>query len=222
VATGQEVACFNGHKSYVGALAFTPDGRTLATGSGDSTILLWDLTGHAQDGRPRHEGLSPDRLERCWADLRGDARAAYRAVWALACNPREAAPFLDRQLGLAPADPSRLARLVAALDADSFADREPATAELERLGDAAAPALRKLRDDAASAEARRRADALLDKLASGPEWLRARRAVAALEYAGTREARRVLEGLATGSGGSRLAAEARAALDRLPKSRGGK
>ena len=35
---------FAGHASRVTALAFAPDGKTLATGSADTTVLLWDLT----------------------------------------------------------------------------------------------------------------------------------------------------------------------------------
>jgi len=35
---------FKGHITWVHGLAFTPDGRTLATGSTDGTILLWNVT----------------------------------------------------------------------------------------------------------------------------------------------------------------------------------
>jgi WD40 repeat protein len=42
-----------GHRETVYSVAFAPDGRTLATGSGDDTVILWDLTDPA---RPRQLG----------------------------------------------------------------------------------------------------------------------------------------------------------------------
>jgi WD40 repeat protein len=42
--SGKLLATFTGHRWRVTALAFSPDGKTLATGSLDTTVLLWDLT----------------------------------------------------------------------------------------------------------------------------------------------------------------------------------
>jgi WD40 repeat protein len=58
VSSGREAATLTGHDSRIGCLAYSPDGKRLATGSGDRTVKLWDtatgqevltLTGHAGD-----------------------------------------------------------------------------------------------------------------------------------------------------------------------------
>ena len=44
VDTGQLIKTLTGHSRRVWQVAFSPDGNTLASGSGDGTVLLWKLT----------------------------------------------------------------------------------------------------------------------------------------------------------------------------------
>jgi WD40 repeat protein len=52
VATGKLRRQFQGHGQTVTALAFSPHGRWLASGSKDTTILVWDLWGPAMEQGP--------------------------------------------------------------------------------------------------------------------------------------------------------------------------
>lgn len=43
ITTGKELRTIRGHTGAVSVLAFSPDGKRLATGSTDTTVLIWDL-----------------------------------------------------------------------------------------------------------------------------------------------------------------------------------
>jgi WD40 repeat protein len=42
LATGNHLRILTGHTGQVRGVAFSPDGRLLATGSGDGSAWLWD------------------------------------------------------------------------------------------------------------------------------------------------------------------------------------
>ena len=213
LATGRQIHCFRGHHSSVSGLAFSADGRTLASGGGDSTILLWDLTGRS--GKAARPLAGPAGVEQAWAALAGDdTTAAYRAVWDMADSPAAVALLRERLRPAAAVDAKRFRRLVAELDAENFRVRERAAKELRALGGAAEPLLRETLAGKLSAEARARLNRVLRDLTESSEWPRTLRALTALEHAKTAEARRLLEELAGGVPEARLTQEAKAALGR--------
>jgi RNA polymerase sigma factor (sigma-70 family) len=227
VATGKEICSWTGHRNRVSSLAFHPNGRVLASGGWDTLILVWDVTGREAEGRAARRLTGKD-LDELWEHLADeDVPKAYRALWKLALAPEQAVPFLARRMRSAPvADDRRIAGLIRDLDDDGFAIREAATAELERLGDAAAPALQKVLEGSPSLEANTRIRHLLKKLqleAKSQDRLRLSRAMQALEQSGTPAARDLLKHLAGGAAGAWQSRAAKAALQRLTRaSRGAK
>jgi WD40 repeat protein len=213
-ATGKERASFEGQRPMITALAIARDGRRLASGSSDTTIIVWDATCAAS----RDTALSAEQLQALWGDLAdSDARRAYRSIWRLALSPRQALPFLAERLRpirpLDAAEQKQLERLLADLDHEKFTLREQAEGELEKMGPVVEPMLRKALEDKPSLEVRRRIENVLEKLAN--VRLRTLRALEAIEHMNTPEARQLLDTLANGTPRAWLTDEARKIRARL-------
>jgi len=41
---GQQLVILKGHSGWIWSIAFSPDGQTIASGSFDSSVKLWDAT----------------------------------------------------------------------------------------------------------------------------------------------------------------------------------
>ncbi|HKB38374.1 MAG TPA: WD40 repeat domain-containing protein, partial [Gemmataceae bacterium] len=228
VDSAKELASFKGHgQGEISALAFTADGKRLASGSAtDGTVLVWDVARWIGRPAPDAVRLKPHDLTRLWVSLGSrDAGAAQEAIQSLARSPRDTVAFLAERLPERPEpalslDGKRLARLLADLDHQRFAVREKATAELIRAGHPVAPALREhLRGERVSAEVRRRIEQVLKAVDQGsgvpPALARWLRAVEVLERIGTPRAREVLRSLTDARTQGELGREARATLKRL-------
>jgi len=220
VCTGRERCHFDGHRARVWCLAWSPNGRLLASGSDDTTLLVWDVTGTAiSSGRPAE--LTREQLASLWDDLASpDAARAYHSMKKLAASPRQATTFLAERLRPArPVPRDRTASLLARLDSRQFAERERAVKELERLGLSAEVALFNARADPPSLEVRQRIDRLLVRLDGAPKW-QALRALEVLEWLGTPDVRAALRELAEGDDSSTLTRQAKASLARLQRGAG--
>jgi WD40 repeat protein len=216
-ASGKEVGRLTGHQGSIETLEFDPDSKTLTTGSRDTTGLVWDATRFAQRGKAP---TTPLDVEARWKDLAGDdATTAYDAVNAFSADPAATVAYLKSHLSAVTAPGAdRIARLIADLDGDEFAARKKAAEDLEKIGETAAPLLRKALQAGPSAEVKKRLEDLLAKANSmtpGGDALRSLRAVEVLEAVATPQARQLLRKIAAGAAAARLTREARAALERL-------
>lgn len=222
LAAAKERASFQGNTMTIWSLAFSPDGNRLASAGGKwnkdvpGEVLLWDVSGVV---KPEEKVMALDatQLDALWADLAGqDAARAYRAVWALSASPKETVAFLSGRVKAPPRNPllERLPQLIKDLNDDSYAVREKATADLEKLGQEARAALTAAKDSPA-AEVRRRVELLLEKKSEPPalsaDERRAWRTVEVLQRIGTAEARTLLQRLAKEAAGTPLGRDAAAA-----------
>jgi hypothetical protein len=212
VAPGKKRLEFRGHRGQIKTLAFAPDGRSLATGSEDTSVLLWDLTGDSRGG-----ALTDRELTALWTDLESDdAAKAFRAMSRLSRAPVQSVPFLRERLKPVRApDEDRVARLLRDLESEQYAVREKATQGLQQLGESAEPALRKAIADRPTAELRKRVELLLENIDAGR--LRPLRCIEMLEHLATPETVAELSRLADGLPGAWLTRQAKESLARLSR-----
>lgn len=201
------------------SLAFSPDGRDLATGAADSVIHIWDMTSGQRD----RKALTDRELLQAWDNLGGDAASGWRAVWTFVAASEQAVAFLKTKLHpVAPADAARIKRLMADLESEDLATRARAAEELAAVGERAESALRRALAAPATLDLRTRIDRLLTRLTgpiTDPARLRGVRAVEALESIGSPAAQALLHTLGRGVPEALLTREARASSARLAAGR---
>jgi WD40 repeat protein len=205
--TGKVVAEFSGHPGWVTALAFLPDGKTLASGNWDTTILLWDVP--------------TARLEHRWRELAAGGKDVDAA--ALTKDPDEAARFLRNRLLRMAALEYQARHHIAELDSDTFEVRQAASVALEKIGPEAEFALRLALDNDPTPEVKRAIRSILDNLQPGTgetTWFdaaRLRMTLKCLETLGTTAAKKALRETADGPPDLIVTKKSRETLDRLGK-----
>ncbi len=220
VLTGKRIHCFTGHLAQVSTLCFSPKGSSLASGSWDSTTLLWDISGL---GPASLVHLPHQELDELWSDLCStDGSRAYRAVGRLVAASGQSVTFLQKRLrpSIESLDALTVGRLIKDLDNDAFTVREKATLELEKLGTLVASHLQHALAGDPPPEVRERVKGILAKLKSkslSAEQLRTLRAIHVLERIGSAAARETLENLAKGNESAIETQNARESLQRLKR-----
>ena len=212
-ATGGLRATFQ-HKDAITALAFSPDGTTLAAASNDAPLYLWDVRGTL---RNLPKSFDPATSELLWAALANpDAAKAFDAMQRLAAAPADAMKLFARKQppAVAPAAEWIAARR-ADLQSRAFADRERATGELAAVAEMVQPWLTEERKRATSPEVQRRlATAIAAVASNSAERLRALRSVEVLEWVRTPESVELLKAWTAGSARAPLSVAAGQALRR--------
>ena len=217
-ATGKEIQTLEGYRAACISLAFSPDGRRLASAFHNDTVLVWDIS---RTVRPevRRQKLTLDQMEKLWMDLAlADGGKAYNAICTMQDGPEEAIEYLKRHLRPVPmSDSKNVQRLIQSLGSNQFVDREASAKELVRLTAQFRMTIRMAVKTAASLEVKRRLESILAEAPRQlpPESLRTLRSIQTLERIGSTEASRLLSKLADGTPEAYETIAAQTALHRL-------
>ena len=211
--TGRLLADLEGHRGAVSSLALSADGKTLFSGGQDTTILMWDIA-DLQTGKARLAHVSTTRAQELWGRMRDpNLGTATLAMNRLARDPARAWAAVKGRL--APVDGVRIAKLIAQLDGEKYADRQKAVEALAAMGRFAEGPMELVVAKKPTAQVRSELLRLLDACATaGPaaEHHQALLAVDLLGLIGTPEATALLRKIVGGAADAELTLRAKAAL----------
>jgi hypothetical protein len=214
--TGAVINDLEGHAGLIFALAFSPDGRLLATGCNDSEVRVWWNTSYKLE-IPQVK-LEEKELEAYIKDLGNtDKVKLSRAMLALSAARPQTLEVLKKTLKQGkPPDVKRIRQLIDELGDVQFSVRNKADKELAKMGEAARAEIQYALTKKVDLETKRRLEKLLDRLVVEPEEkLLTAQAIVLLERLGGTEAKEILVGVLYGVSDDELISQARAAVERL-------
>lgn len=196
--------------NWCSALAVSSDGKLMATGMTDSTVMVWKLD------VPGYAIAAP--LADAWANLADPAPAkGVAAAHRLRLGGAKTTELLAKELApvsLVPVE--RVTALVSDLNKAQFNVRQKAERELRQLGEGAVPHLRAALVMKPDADTAKRIEAILadysDDAVPRGKPLRDLRAIAVLEQINSADARQLLKRLAAGAEHARSTREARSKI----------
>ena len=199
-ATGKEI--MQVPEDNATAIAISPAGTKLATGTGNGNVKFWEIApvGFAEKAAQ----LAATDLVKLWTDLADeDASQCHTALWALSAAGKPAVALLKEKLSPQKSvSGDQVKDLLVKLDSEKYAVREAAFRDLKVLGSAVEAELRQAAADAKSSkEVRQRLQKILESWEKRPatsDELRQMRALQVLERIATPEARAVLLQVAEG------------------------
>ena len=116
-------------------VVFSPDGKTIASGGTDTSVILWKAPAAA----PAPKAMT---AAEAWESLDSlEAGVSYRCMDQLIADRAKTVPFLDERFKNQPAEQAQIQRWIKELDHDEFRVRETARRGLIKAGLRAAPAL---------------------------------------------------------------------------------
>jgi hypothetical protein len=201
LAKNTTVGQITNHRGAVAALALSPDGKMLATGSLDDKVLqVWKVAARELTHKGTPLELSTTELAGLWTDLGSSdyekADNAWRKLGAAGDNAIAYLRQVIRPIAVPAADIKYIENLVAELDSEKFATREKAAKDLLAAGELAMVPLQRLLEKPSSIEAAKRAEAVLKKLGEPqltPDRRRVLEATELLEQLRTAKAIALLE-----------------------------
>jgi WD40 repeat protein len=204
---------------FIGCLAYARDSGLLATGSNDTTVLVWRAGLRAFAEKGADKDATDGDLADWFQQMAGtDAKTAYQNMIKLAQTPKQTVKLFEEKSPPAKKPDTgekTVPQWIQDLGSGQFAIRGKASAMLQKIGPSVEPELRAALPKANDVETKRRIEELLEHLAAyewtAEEVLHAR-AVEVLDAIGTPEAGALLTRWASGDPAAVLTVEARRAL----------